>query len=385
MNFLDHQLFEQLETRRENHLARRLRALPDDAIDLGSNDYLGLSRHPAVIEAVRIAVEDYGAGARASRLLGGDCALHTQLEQVLAAWKSHPNSPPLGALLFSSGYAVNVGVITALARRGDAILCDKRNHASLIDACRLAENSGALVRFYGSTLKLSALLRSVNSQRRLIVSDTVYSMDGDIADVPQLLGLAYQNEAILVLDDAHGSGTLGASGQGALHHFYPKNLPDKMPPLVQIGTLSKALGAQGGFVVASPIVIEWLINAARSFIYSTGLSPASCGAALRALQVLACSAQPLQRLRCNTEKLQSGLRALGFDVPQNITPILPILAQTENRALQWSEKLLAQNVWCPAVRPPTVARGTSRLRLTVHSDLSDSEIERALRAFARLK
>ena len=385
MDFLDQQLQAQLQERRAQHLARHLRALPDDAIDLGSNDYLGLSRHPHITTSVRIAVENYGAGARASRLLGGDCPLHTQLEQVLATWKSHSNAPPLSALLFSSGYAANLGVVTSLARRNDAIFCDKRNHASLIDACHLAEHAGVTVRFYGSTRKLETLLQTVRAPRRLIVSDTVYSMDGDIADVPQLLQIAYQNEAILILDDAHGTGTLGVRGQGALHHFYAENLPNKMPPLVQIGTLSKALGAQGGFVVASSIVIEWLINAARSFIYSTGLSPAACGGALASLQVLAWHAEPLQRLRDNTKLLRDGLRALGFDVPNNQTPILPILAENESRALEWSEKLLAQNIWCPAVRPPTVARGTSRLRLTAHSELCGDDIERALQAFATLQ
>lgn len=385
MDFLDQQLQAQLHERHDVHRARHLRALPSSAIDLGSNDYLGLSRHPHVTTSVRIAAEDYGASARASRLLGGDCKLHTQLEQVLAAWKSHPNSPAQSALLFSSGYAANLGVITALARRGDAIFCDKRNHASLIDACRLAENAGATVRFYHSKEKLIALLENVVAPRRLILSDTVYSMNGDLADLPQLLQIAHENEAILVLDDAHGSGTLGANGQGALHHFYPENLPDELPPIVQIGTLSKALGAQGGFVVASPLVIEWLLNAARSFVYSTGLSPVVCGAALAALQVLAWESQRLQCLRDNTEFLGDGLRVLGFAVPKNVTPILPIVAGDEARALRWSEQLLARNIWCPAVRPPTVARGTSRLRLTVHSELSPEEIERALNAFATLK
>ncbi len=385
MNFLDQELQVQLHQRRDAYLARKLRALPTDAIDLGSNDYLGLSRHPHITTSVRIAAEDYGAGARASRLLGGDCEIHTQLEQVLAAWKSHENSLRLSALLFSSGYAANIGVVTALARRNDAIFCDKRNHASLIDACRLAEHAGAKVRFYGSTEKLNSLLQSVTAPRRLIVSDTVYSMDGDIADVPQLLQIAHENAVILVLDDAHGGGTLGARGQGALHHFYPENLPDELPPIVQIGTLSKALGSQGGFVVASPIVIEWLLNAARSFIYSTGISPTACGAALGALQVLAAEPQRLQRLRDNTKLLGDGLRELGFEVPQNMTPILPIIAASEACALEWSEKLLARNIWCPAVRPPTVARGTSRLRLTVHSELSAHDIEHALKVFVTLK
>ena len=224
MDFLDQELQAQLQTRREENLARQLRALPPDTLDLGSNDYLGLSRHPHVITSVRIAAEDYGAGARASRLLGGDCELHQKLEQVLAAWKSHPNSSAQSALLFSSGYAANIGVVTALARRGDAIFCDKRNHASLIDACHLAENAGAIVRFYHSTEKLETLLKNVSAPRRLILSDTVYSMDGDLADLPQLLKIAYRNQAILLLDDAHGSGTLGANGQGALHHFYAGKL-----------------------------------------------------------------------------------------------------------------------------------------------------------------
>lgn len=367
---LDDELRAALAEKEAAGLRRTLRAVPDGVLDLASNDYLGLARHPEVIEAACEAARKYGCGARASRLVSGHTPIHEQLEKELAAWKGCE-----AALVFPSGYQANVAVITALARRGDIIFCDKRNHASLIDACRLATANGATVRYYDSPSRLETLLQDYatkrDAERFLIVSDTVYSMDGDVADLTALSNLAAQCSAVLILDDAHGT-TI-------------KNAKCKMQNCIVVGTLSKMLGSQGGFLAASQTVIEWLINAARPFIYSTGLSPANCGAALKALEIMQREPQRIQRLHEITEKLACGLQNIGFDARLNPSPIIPIIVGVAKRAVALSDALLQRGIWCPAIRPPTVPVGTSRLRLTANATLDDETIEHILRTFAQVK
>jgi 7-keto-8-aminopelargonate synthetase-like enzyme len=422
----------QLEERREAGLYRALRVLPPDVLDLASNDYLGLARHPEVLQATCEAVKEFGAGARASRLVSGHCEIHEQLESALARFKKCE-----AALVFPSGYHANLAVITALARSHDLICCDKRNHASLIDACLLAQARGATVRYYDSPSKLRGLLEKgmvchapTNS---LIVSDAVYSMDGDLAPLPELLQLATEFDATLILDDAHGTGTLGAHGRGALEYFKDQNskinrplasvhqskelslrgslsdrgnlafarerLPRLVPrlamtyfckrsndssTLVQIGTLSKALGSQGGFVCGSKVLIEWLVNAARPFIYTTGLNPAACGAALQSLKIIEREPQRLRRLQDVKTKLAHGLSTLGFDAREQPSPIIPVIVGEAARAVELSEKLLQRGLWCPAIRPPTVPQNSSRLRVTANAELSDADVARVLQAFSEI-
>lgn len=463
MTSLDQQLRLELEARHDADLRRTLRVMPPNALDLASNDYLGLARHPDVIEAACRATREFGAGARASRLVSGHTILHERLERELAFFKGCE-----AALLFPSGYAANLAVVSALARRGDVILCDKRNHASLVDGCRLACSQGAHIRYYGSIAKLRALLRRMSThgaapsdaasggdaapdsdvttsnafatnaadelpigksstRRIIIVSDAVYSMDGDVADVPALHDLAREFNATLLLDDAHGTGTLGETGRGALEHFgliHSEVAPSKtrlenschsseeekssrmsthaarsdngeekmdaianrdVSNIIQIGTLSKALGGQGGFVAGSQTLIDWLINVARPFVYTTALAPPLCGAALEALRIVQNEPERVARLHCNVAKLSRALRDLGFDVPHRDAPILPVVAGSASRALAWSDYLARQGIWCPAIRPPTVARGTSRLRLSVSSELNDNDIARIRNAFQSLK
>jgi 8-amino-7-oxononanoate synthase len=383
----------QLRQRQAQHLHRALRQVPGDVIDLASNDYLGLARHPAVVEAACAAVQCHGASARASRLISGHTALHAQLESRLAAFKGCE-----AALVFPSGYHANLSVVATLARAGDVLLCDKRNHASLVDACRLAQAGGATVRYYGSLHKLRVLLKARSVARRgrgdartFIVSDAVYSMDGDVADLPSLIALAAEFEATVILDDAHGIGTLGARGRGAMEHFgwhARKNEGTAfLPPtaLIQIGTLSKALGSQGGFVAGSRTVIDWLVNMARPFIYTTALNPASCGAALAALAIVEREPHHLARLREMTSRLAAGLQRLGFDARLQPSPIIPVIAGDAAQALAWSEALLEYGVWCPAIRPPTVPVGTSRLRATASMALEEDDVERILAAFAQVR
>ena len=382
MNRLDDQLCSELAVRQDARLKRRLHIVPSNVLDLASNDYLGLAQHPEVVDGACRAVEEWGGGARASRLLGGHTSLHARLETALAAWKGCE-----AALVFSSGYAANIGVITALAHAGDFVFCDKRNHASLIDACRLAQSKGARGRYFGSLEKLESLLQRTldgDSARCLIVSDTVFSMDGDLADLPALLALSQRFGAILVLDDAHGTGTLGADGSGAWKYFGLQEASCDVP-IIQIGTLSKALGSQGGFVCGSQILCDWMVNAARPFIYSPGLNPAACGAALAALKVLQREPQRIQRLQHVTAQLTTGLHQLELDAKRQASPIIPLLLGDATRTLRWSEQLLARGVWCPAVRPPTVPNGASRLRITANSALSESDIERVLKDFAHVR
>lgn len=379
MTFQD-DLRAELSQRESDGLRRTLRTLPNRVLDLASNDYLGLSRHPRVVDAASQAAQQFGVGARASRLVSGNTTLHHELETQIARFKGGES-----ALLFSSGYAANLAVISALARSGDTILCDKRNHASLIDACRLAQSNGARVRYFGSMKKLRLLLESSTrtaDNRCLIVSDGVFSMDGDLCDLPQLFALCREFDAVLILDDAHGTGTLGANGRGAIEHF---ELDKSEISLVEIGTLSKALGAQGGFVCGSQLLIDYLTNAARPFIYSTGLSPMLCGAVLEALRVLENEPQLLTRLRDATTHLAFGLRQLGFEAHAHPSPIISVVVGEARDAIALSETLLELGVWCPAIRPPTVPKGTSRLRVTASAALTDDDILRALNAFAQVR
>ena len=373
---LDDQLHAALCEREAQTLHRSLRILPSHILDLASNDYLGLSRHPRVIEAAQLAIARWGSGARASRLVSGHTPLHQELEDEIAAFKGCE-----AALTFSSGYAANLSVITALARSGDLLLCDKRNHASLIDACRLAGANGATVRYYSSWEKLRSLLHTSSTRRarRLIVSDAVYSMDGDIVDLPQLLECAHEFDATIILDDAHGLGTVGASGRGVVEHF---GITDTSR-VVHVGTLSKALGSQGGFAAGSRTLVEWLVNVARPFIYSTGIAPAACGAALAALRMLRAEPQRVHRLHEIGQALACGLIGVGLRVQHHGTPILSAVVGDAEQAVRWSASLQQRGVWCPAIRPPTVPVGTSRLRITASAQLIDADVERALKVFAQ--
>jgi len=376
---LEDQLKIELQQRAEAGMRRSVNVVPPDVLDLASNDYLGLSHHPAVIAASCAATQTYGTGARASRLVSGNTPIHEQLEAELAALKGCE-----AALVFPSGYAANLGVITALARSGDLILCDKRNHASLHDACQLAASRGASVRYYGTLGKLRSLLLSVDvpkKARRFIVSDAVYSMDGDVADLPRLVRFAGEWDATVILDDAHGTGTLGENGHGASE--WAGIEADNS--IIHIGTLSKAIGAQGGFVAGSGVLRDWLINTARPFIYTTGISPALCGASLAALRIIREEPQRRERLRAVQQRLVSGLLEMGYDAKLQPAPIIPVIIGEAPAAVALSKALVERGIWCPAIRPPTVPEGSSRLRVTASAALTDDEVERALAAFKEVR
>lgn len=360
----------QLRARQTQELRRVLQRVPEGALDLSSNDYLGLAHHPAVIEAAQHAASRFGTGARASRLVAGHFALIEELETELARFKGAE-----AALVFSSGYAANVGVLTALSDERTALWCHKRNHASLLDGCRLAQSGGASLRFFESKRKLAALLERSTAPRQIIVVDGVFSMDGDTCDLPAILDLARQFDALVLLDDAHGTGTLGATGRGTAEHF---GLRDER--LVTLGTLSKALGSQGGWVAGPRVLVDFLLGAARSFLYSTGLNPPAVGAALQSLQLLARQPERVQSCRANARFLADQLREAGFDVALQPAPIVPLKIGEAARALEVSARLQSAGLWCPAIRPPTVPVGSARLRFTARANWSDEEKNRIAQA-----
>lgn len=341
---------------------------------LASNAYLGLNTHPAVVGAAQAAAAAFGTGSGGSRLVCGTSTLHRELEAALAALKSTED-----AVLFGTGYQANVGVLTALAGPRDLILSDELNHASLIDGCRL---SGArfLVYRHGDPDHVAALLAAERHRHRrcFIVTDGVFSMDGDVAPLPALADAADRHGAILVVDDAHATGVLGPGGAGTAAHF---GLTGRVP--VQVGTLSKALGSEGGFVAGSHVLCEYLRNRARPFLFSTAPAPPSVAAALAALRVVEAEPGRRERLLALAARLRGALRDLGFRVPAGETPIIPVVVGDVNRAVDLASVLEEEGVYCPAIRPPSVPPGTSRLRVTVMATHTEEDLDAAAEAFAR--
>ena len=337
-----------------------------------SNNYLSMSHHPRVKAAAKEAVERWGTGSGGSRLTTGNFVLHRQLEERIARFKGTED-----AIVFSSGYLANLGVISALMGQGDLVLSDELNHASIIDGCRLSRATVKVFRHRDVAHLRDILLAERNSYRRcLIVTDGVFSMDGDIAPLPHLLQLAEEFQALLMVDDAHATGVLGKRGAGTVEHF---GLEGK--DIIQMGTLSKALGSEGGYVTGNAILVDYLRNRARSFIFSTALSPPVVAAAIAALDVLEEEPHLLDQLHANVCQLYRGLKEMGFEVLPTESAIIPLMVGEANRALALSAALAEKGVFVPAIRPPTVPEGTSRLRITVMATHKPEDIQRALEAF----
>ena len=328
-------------------------------VSFASNDYLGLSAHPKVLAAAHDAIDKWGAGAGASRLVSGSRPVHGDLESLLADWKSSES-----ALVFPTGFAANLGLLSAIAGPQVLICSDELNHASIIDGCRLAKSLGALVEVYPhcDVDAVSKLLASATG-RAVVVTDAVFSMDGDLAPVNELAQACSQHDALLVIDEAHS--VLGP-------HF------DDFPcEALRVGTLSKTLGSQGGFIAGKRLMTDMLVNRSRSFIYTTALAPASAAAARAALEVLrsAEGEQLLGRLRGHVAHF-SGTRS----VP---SPIVPVVVGGEQEALAASAALLGEGLLVPAIRPPTVPLGTSRLRVTLSAAHTDQEVLQLVNALER--
>ena len=324
-------------------------------ISYASNDYLGLANHPKIVEAAMRALKRYGLGAAASHMVSGHMRAHHELEEKLADYIGLPK-----ALLFSSGYAANLGILTALAGRGDTIFADKLNHASLNDGALLSR--ATFKRYPHCDLaKLETMLADTTSGgRKLIVTDAVFSMDGDIAPLPELLKLAEKYDALLVIDDAHGFGVLGYRGKGALEHF---NL--KSERIVYMATLGKAAGGYGAFVAGEEDIVEWILQSARSYIFTTATPPAIAAALQVSLEVMQEDRERLKHLRTLIDFFGDSLRLQFAKLPYSQTAIQPIIIGDNATTLAFTEALRERHMLVPAIRPPTVPPGTARLRVSI--------------------
>jgi len=378
---------EELEMLKAQGLHRRMRRIAGsqgsrvvvdgrEALLLCSNNYLGLADHPRLREAAVRAVERYGTSSGASRLVSGTMELHSLLEERIARFKGTG-----AALVFNSGYAANSGIIPALVGKGDVVFSDRLNHASIVDGCLLSR--ATMVRYpHNDTAALRRLLeRHETSGRRLIVTDGVFSMDGDMAPLRELAALKREFGALLMVDDAHGTGVLGETGRGSAE------LQGVMADIdIHMGTLGKALGSFGAYAAASEEIIDYLANRARSFIFSTSLPPAVLAASLAALDLVDSpeGAALRARLARNTALFREGLRAAGFDTMGSETQIVPLFVGGAEETMAFTARLLEKGVFAQGIRPPTVPAGTCRLRCTLMATHAGEELARAVALMAEI-
>ncbi|MER6027053.1 8-amino-7-oxononanoate synthase [Streptomyces sp. NPDC001851] len=367
---------EQAEARRRAGLVRTLRPRPAESplLDLASNDYLGLAHHPEVTEGAARAARVWGGGSTGSRLVTGTTELHTELERELAAFCGFE-----AALVFSSGYAANLAAVTALGPHGSLIVSDAGNHASLIDGCRLARGERQVVGHADPEAVRKAL--AGHQGPAIVVSDTVFSVDGDRAPLAELAEACREYGAGLVVDDAHGLGVLGDGGRGAPYAAGLAGAGD----VVVTATLSKSLGSQGGVVLGPAPVIDHLVNAARTFIFDTGLAPAAAGAALSALRLLVREPQRAARAREVAAELHARLTAAGLEAVRPDAAVVSVRAPSPEQAVRWAADCRTAGLAVGCFRPPSVPDGISRLRLTARADLSGAEIERAVRVIGETR
>lgn len=343
-----------------------------DYVAFCSNDYLGLAADPRLAAAAREGIDRYGVGGGASHLILGHGTAHHELEEALAQFVRLPR-----ALLFSTGYMANMGVVSALTGRGDAVFADKLNHASLNDAALVSR--AAFKRYAHNDLDaLARLLATTTARRRLVVTDAVFSMDGDIAPVAALLELCERHDAYLFIDDAHGFGVLGEAGRGTLEHFGITS--DR---IIYMATLGKAAGVAGAFVAGDETLIETLIQNARTYIYTTATPPLLAHALLASLQIIAQEEWRRERLRALIAQLRAGLTASRWQLMPSETPIQPLLAGGNDAALALSARLAATGLLVPAIRPPTVPQGTARLRISLSADHEAADVARLIAALVQ--
>jgi len=353
--------------------AARTRFDGRDVINLASNNYLGLAAHPRLKEAAAQAALEFGAGSGAVRTIAGTMTLHRELERRFAEFKGAED-----ALMFQSGFTANSGTVAAILTKEDVIVSDQLNHASIIDGARLSR-AEIKVFPHKDAAAASRLLEETKKpgRRQLLITDGVFSMDGDIAPLPDLVEVAEQHGAVMMIDDAHASGVLGPGGKGTVGHFGLE--PSRVD--IQVGTLSKAIGVMGGFIAGPSHLIEWLVNRGRPFLFSTSAPPAVAAACIAALDVLQDEPERIERLWSNTTLFKSGLHELGFDTGASETPITPVIAGEETKAVELSRLLWEQGVFTPAIVFPTVPRGRSRVRTIVTADHTEEDLQEALEAF----
>ncbi|MEX1262989.1 MAG: glycine C-acetyltransferase [Actinomycetota bacterium] len=346
-----------------------------DVINLASNNYLGLANHPRLNEAASRAATELGSGSGAVRTIAGQMTMHRELESRFAAFK-HTDA----ALMFQSGFTSNSGTVAAILTKDDVIVSDRLNHASIIDGARLSR-AGVAVFDHRDADHADRLLAETAQpgRRQLLITDGVFSMDGDIAPLPDLVDVAERHGAIMMVDDAHATGVLGAGGAGTVEHFGLRGRVD-----IQVGTLSKAIGVIGGFIAGSSHLIEWLQNRGRPYLFSTSAPPPVVAACSAALDVIADEPDRLERLWSNTALLKDGLVGLGFDTGASQTPITPVITGDEERTQVFARRLFENGVFCPAIVFPTVGKGMARVRTIVTADHTEDDLREALEVFARV-
>jgi len=343
-------------------------------LNLCANNYLGLANHPRLREAAHAAIEHFGVGPAAVRSIAGHLSLHQELEQQLAAFKGVE-----ATLTLQSGFNANLAVIPALVQEDDAIFSDELNHASIIDGCRLSR--AQVIRYHHCDPDdlAAALTRTQGIRRRLVITDGVFSMDGEIAPLPQIVNVAAQHEALVMVDDAHGEGVLGLGGRGISHHFGVLGQVD-----IEVGTLSKAFGVIGGYVAGRQVLIEYLKQRARPYLFSSATTAADVAACIAAVGLLQQSQDKVAQLWDNTHFFQERMRALGFDLGRTQTPITPVMVGDAQRATRLSAQLFNAGIFVQAVAFPTVPRDTARLRVMLSAAHTREDLTFALETFARL-
>ncbi|RVU30371.1 8-amino-7-oxononanoate synthase [Neptunomonas marina] len=384
MSFSD--LAQELTLRKQQSLYRQRSVLaspqqPEVVLDgkpflaFCSNDYLGLANHPDVVDALQRAANEFGVGGGASHLVNGHSHHHHALEEALAEFTGRPR-----VLLFSTGYMANLGVVNALLDKRDAVFQDRLNHASLLDAGLL---SGARFQRYqhNDVAQLAARLARSDARRKLVVTDGVFSMDGDVAPLPALCHAAQEAQAWVMVDDAHGFGCLGQSGGGVAEHF---QLTEEQVPVL-VGTLGKGFGTAGAFVAGSEVLIETLIQFARTYIYTTSMPPAVAAATCKSLELLQKESWRREHLNALIERFRAGAQQLGFTLMDSQTPIQPIVVGDADKALKMSEQLKAQGIYISAIRPPTVPAGSARLRVTLSAAHTEAQVDRLLAALESVR
>ncbi|WP_239422142.1 8-amino-7-oxononanoate synthase [Bacillus sp. CGMCC 1.16541] len=339
-----------------------------------SNNYLGLASDNRLIDAATDGMRTYGVGSSGSRLITGNTSIHEQLEHRLATFKRAE-----AAIVYSSGYLANIGVLSSLAQQGDLILSDELNHASIIDGCRLSRAEKSIYAHVDLSDLEKRLQQARHYQRRFIVTDAVFSMDGNIAPLVELKRLADHYDAALIVDDAHGTGVLGPNGSGTCDYL-------GMTPHVYIGTLSKGVGTEGGYVVGSQSLIDLLRNTSRSFIFQTALSPAVVAATLKSIDIIESEEGQMRRehLLQLSAQLRTRLKGAGFHVMGDITPIVPVLIGDADCALSFSKRLQDEGIFAPAIRPPTVPEGKSRIRICLTAQHTVEHVEKLVMSMVKV-
>ena len=375
----------ELDTLRQQGLYRHLRVLDDrqqatahfdgrSVVNLSSNNYLGLTTHPKLIEAALKATEEFGVGSGSVRTIAGTMAIHMELERRLAAFKKTE-----AVVVFQSGFTANAGTVSAILNKEDVIISDELNHASIIDGCRLSRAAIKVFPHKDVGAARTILKELPAGQRKLLISDGVFSMDGDLGALPDLCAAAEDYGAIMMVDDAHASGVFGKNGRGTIDHFNVHGRVD-----IQVGTLSKAVGALGGYVAGTKNFIEFLYHRARPFLFSTSHPPAVAAACLAAVDILETEPQLIDRLWENTRFFKAGLVTLGFNTGTSESPITPVIAGDGAKAMKLSDRLFQEGVFAQGIAFPTVARDKARVRTIVTATHTREELQFALDAFAKV-